>query len=96
MLDFKLKDINNPFKTREGETIIDLDKYVEVLKENEELKSDKVQKIKNERGAGRKSRFKDEDIEIIKNLRNEGKSYKAIAEEMNCSVGLVHKLINEK
>lgn len=72
------------------------DTIQKLLKENEELKSDKVQKIKNERGAGRKSRFKDEDIEIIKNLRNEGKSYKAIAEEMNCSVGLVHKLINEK
>lgn len=27
-------DINNPFKTREGETIVDLDRYVEVLKEN--------------------------------------------------------------
>lgn len=34
MLDFKLKDINNPFKTRQGETIVDLDKYIEVLKEN--------------------------------------------------------------
>lgn len=34
MLDFKLKDINNPFKTRQGETIVDLDRYVEVLKEN--------------------------------------------------------------
>ena len=73
------------------------DTIQKLLKENEELKSsNNVHKIKNERGAGRKSRFKDEDIEIIKNLRNEGKSYKAIAEEMNCSVGLVHKLINEK
>lgn len=34
MLDFKLKNINNPFKTRQGETIVDLDRYVEVLKEN--------------------------------------------------------------
>lgn len=34
MLDFKLKDINNPFEMRKGETIIDLDKYIEVLKEN--------------------------------------------------------------
>lgn len=34
MINFKLKDINNPFKTREGETIVDLDRYVEVLKEN--------------------------------------------------------------
>ena len=34
MLDFKLKDINNPFVMRKGETIVDLDRYVEVLKEN--------------------------------------------------------------
>lgn len=34
MINFKLKDINDPFKTREGETIVDLDRYVEVLKEN--------------------------------------------------------------
>ena len=34
MLDFKLKDINNPFEMRQGETIVDLDRYVEVLKEN--------------------------------------------------------------
>lgn len=31
---YKCYDIDNPFKTREGETIVDLDKYVEVLKEN--------------------------------------------------------------
>lgn len=34
MLNFKLKDINNPFEMRKGETIGDLDKYVEALKEN--------------------------------------------------------------
>ena len=34
MLTFKLKDINNPFEMRQGETIVDLDRYVEVLKEN--------------------------------------------------------------
>lgn len=34
MLDFKLKDINNSFEMRQGETIVDLDRYVEVLKEN--------------------------------------------------------------
>lgn len=66
-----------------------------LLKDNEELKRNTIQKLKNERGAGRKSRFKNEDIELIKNLRLEGKSYKVIALEMGCSVGLVHKLINE-
>ena len=31
---YKCYDIDNPFKTRESVTIVDLDKYVEVLKEN--------------------------------------------------------------
>lgn len=31
---FKCCDINNPFKTREGERIVDLDRYAEMLKEN--------------------------------------------------------------
>lgn len=30
----KLKNINNPFEMRPGEKIVDLDRYVEVLKEN--------------------------------------------------------------
>lgn len=34
MYKLKLKDINNPFKTRQGVKIVDLDRYVEVLKEN--------------------------------------------------------------
>lgn len=31
---YKCYDPDNPFKMRKGETIVDLDKYVEVLKEN--------------------------------------------------------------
>ena len=34
MLDLKLKDINNPFEMRKGETIGDLYRYVDALKEN--------------------------------------------------------------
>ena len=34
MYRFNPHDINNPFLTRPGEQIIDLDRYVEVLKEN--------------------------------------------------------------
>ncbi|MBC5627274.1 hypothetical protein H8S20_00045 [Clostridium sp. NSJ-6] len=30
----KLKNINNPFEMRQGEKIVDLDKYVEMLKRN--------------------------------------------------------------
>lgn len=31
---YKCCDIDNPFKTREGERIVDLNKFVESLKEN--------------------------------------------------------------
>ena len=31
---YKCCDMDNPFKTREGETIVNLERYVEVLKEN--------------------------------------------------------------
>ena len=34
MYKWKPHDINNPFKTRQGEKIINLDRYVEVLNEN--------------------------------------------------------------
>jgi len=50
-----------------------------------------VHKIKNERGAGRKPKLNDELIGKVKNLKNEGLSYKAIAQELSISVGLAHK-----
>ena len=34
MYKFNPHDINNPFLTRPGEQIVDLDRYVDVLKEN--------------------------------------------------------------
>lgn len=67
-----------------------------LLKENEELKSDKVQKIKNERGAGRKERFTIHEKETMKMYRIQGKSIREIANMYNCSVGLIHKIINEQ
>lgn len=72
------------------------DTIQKLLKENEELKSDKVQKIKNERGAGRKERFKIHEKETMKMYRIQGKSIREIANMYNCSVGLIHKIINEQ
>ena len=67
------------------------------LKEEiEELKNiNKVQKLKNERGAGRKEMFNEEQKTMVKMLRLQGKSYRAIAKDMNCSVATVYKIINE-
>lgn len=53
------------------------------------------EKKHNERGAGRKSKFNKEQIQQIQLERAKGKSIRVIAEEFGCSVGLVHKLINE-
>lgn len=55
-----------------------------------------VHKIKNERGAGRKQKFTNAEIQTIKLYRLQGQSYRAIADMFGCSVGLVHKIINEQ
>lgn len=55
-----------------------------------------VQELKNERGAGRKSKFSSKQIEQILEARRKRKSIRKIAKEFNCSVGLVHKIINEQ
>ena len=68
-----------------------------MLKEIKELKSNNVvNKLKNERGAGRKEMFTEEQKARVKMLRLQGKSYRAIAKDMNCSVATVHKIINEQ
>lgn len=54
-----------------------------------------VPRITNPRGAGRKSGVAMEQISQAKQLHAQGRSMRKIAEEMGCSVGCVHKLINE-
>lgn len=81
-------------------------KRLEFLKEsNRSLKEtlehkDRVHKLTNEpkhneRGAGRRTKFTDEEIKKIKEDRLQGKTIKELAAQFNCSVGLIHKLINE-
>lgn len=53
------------------------------------------EKQHNERGAGRKTRFTDQEKETVKMYRLQGKTIKELAEMFCCSVGLIHKLINE-
>ncbi len=52
-------------------------------------------KPQNERGAGRKEKFSDQDKELIRMYRIQGKTIKELAEIYECSVGLIHKLISE-
>ena len=59
--------------------------------------TEKKQKIKlhNERGAGRKSLFTDKEKSEIQMYRFQGKTLKEISELYECSIGLIHKLLNE-
>lgn len=66
----------------------------EVQKLKDEIEELKVIK-RNERGAGRKERLSIDDKEQAKEYRKQGKTIKEIADIYSCSVGLIHKIINE-
>lgn len=73
--------------------LIKLSEYTEKCIELEQ----ELKKIKaRQKNAGRPTRFTDEEIETIKMYRLQGKTIKEIAEMFKCSVGLIHKIINEK
>ena len=96
----KLKAKNRKLELN-SEVLKEVLKEVKQLKiENEELKNSCIKpiitKVHNERGAGRKSKFKDADIKQIKEYRSAGKTIKEISIIYGCSVGLIHKLISEK
>ena len=64
------------------------------LEEINNLKKNSL--IHNARGAGRKAKFTDDQVDEIRRLREDGNTIKEIANRYNCSVGLIHKLINEQ
>lgn len=66
----------------------------DTIKHNEKVHKLTNEKKHNERGAGRKTRFTDGEIETIKLYRIQGMTIKDIAEMFKCSVGLIHKLVN--
>lgn len=72
--------------------------WEKTLEENEELKrqlEESVQKIKNERRAGRKQKFTNVEIQTIKMYRLQGQSYRTIAEMFNCSVGTIYNMCKD-
>ena len=78
------KDLVYGYKTE----IKDLKNEIKILNE-------KIKHKHNERGAGRKERFTKQEKASIKMYRLQGKTMKEIAEMFNCSIGLIHKLINK-
>jgi len=65
------------------------------LEECSSAKTEPVQKLKNERGAGRKPFLHLEKEDVLYFHEKEKMSYRKIADMCNISVGSVHKLINE-
>ena len=68
---------------------------------NKELKKMKkaelieyIRILEGKLNAGRKEKFTEKQIEKIIEARNEGKSMREVAKDFDCSVGLVHKIIN--
>lgn len=74
------------------------DKQIKELEiQIQQLNNENIHSVhkKNERGAGRKTKFTNKQIEQIIQDRKL-LTIKQLAEKYNCSVGLIHKLINEK
>lgn len=90
----RLNEINT--KSKDDTIKRDRDTIQKLLKDIEKLKSNNVvNKIKNERGAGRKTKINDDIIRTVYMLKLQNKSVRAIAEEIGLSVGTVQKIITE-
>lgn len=76
--------------------------YLQLKQENEMLKSENYilkQKVKrleeknhNSRGAGRKNKLSPGQIEEIKAQRQQGISYRTLAEQYKCSTGTIYNI----
>ena len=100
-LTLKVKAISDSSEHNRKMYNAELKRNSDLIKEIQELKNTSIHKLNNEkkhneRGAGRKSKFKDADIKQIKEYRSAGKTIKEISIIYGCSVGLIHKLISEK
>lgn len=90
----RLNEINT--KSKDDTIKRDRDTIQKLLKDIEKLKSNNVvNKIKNERGAGRKTKINDDIIRTVYMLKLQNKSVRAIAEEIGLSVGTAQKIITE-
>ena len=95
-LEMKIKAITDTADHNRKMYNNELKRNSELIENIQKLKDENktIKKIHNERGAGRKARFTDTEIETIKMYRIQGKTIKEIADIFKCSVGLVHKIIN--
>ena len=88
-----LNDIIARLEARNNRLEQEVNKYKDFKRNLDDLKKGVL--IHNARGAGRKAKFTDDQVDDIRRLREDGNTIKEIANRYNCSVGLIHKLINE-
>ncbi len=90
----KLKADNKKLKAENKKIKEEIkEKDIEIQKLKDE-KSQPIEPVRNARGAGRKTKLDDKKDEI-KHLRSQGMKIAELAAKYNCSVGKIHKLINE-
>jgi len=71
------------------------ERYIEKLESELENQTIEPVQKKNERGAGRKTKFTPEQVELIRMDRANGMTLDQLKEKYHCSYGLIHKLIND-
>lgn len=89
-LEAKLKSVEHGEKLNKSLAEKRDKRLQELISENEKLKSI-IQQYKK---LGRKTKFDDVEVVEMKQLRAKGETYREIAKRYNCSVGLVHKVVN--
>lgn len=95
-LEFKINELKRENSELESvKSSLEIDNFM-LSRENKALENKlECSKVKNELNAGRKNKFNNEQVNDIIKARCEGKSIRVLAKEFNCSIGLIHKLINE-
>lgn len=97
-LKFKIEENKLEFDRRLKNVVKDESEHRKrLIQENEDLRG-KLNALKNDstNNAGRKARFSIEEQNAIYMRHLGGDAMRSIALDYNCSVGLVHKIINER
>lgn len=97
-LTLKVKAISDSSEHNKRMYNSELHRNSELINEIQKLnnESKEIEKKHNERGAGRKREITEQERQQIKAYRSQGMTIKYIAELFGRSVGIVHKIINEK
>ena len=99
------KEVSEMREQQNAASGINQAEFLQLQRENEILKSENCilkQKLKrleekhhNSRGAGRKNKLSPSQIDEIRNQRQQGISYRVLAEQYKCSAGTIYNICSE-